>query len=62
MANSYKALKEEFVSNLSGGSISEINVVTAVAPVGPSVHPSQAIAYILGIIRFSSLPLSLANC
>ena len=33
MAQSYKALKEDFVSNLSGGSIWEINFVTAVAPV-----------------------------
>ena len=33
MANSYKALKENFVSNLSGGSIAEVNLVTAVAPV-----------------------------
>ncbi|KAL8934719.1 MAG: hypothetical protein Q9211_005079 [Gyalolechia sp. 1 TL-2023] len=32
MAQSYKSLKENFVSNLSGGSISEINYVTAVAP------------------------------
>lgn len=30
---SYKALKEDFVSNLTGGEISEINYVTAVAPV-----------------------------
>ncbi|KAI0910361.1 GWT1-domain-containing protein [Ustulina deusta] len=30
---SYKQLKEDFVSNLSGGSISEINYVTAVGPV-----------------------------
>ncbi|EPQ62989.1 Bgt-2379 [Blumeria graminis f. sp. tritici] len=29
----YKALKEDFVSNLTGGTISEINYVTAVAPV-----------------------------
>ncbi|CZR54991.1 probable GPI-anchored wall transfer protein 1 [Phialocephala subalpina] len=29
---SYKALKEDFVSNLTGGDISEINYVTAVAP------------------------------
>ncbi|KAE8451435.1 Glucosaminyl phosphatidylinositol (GlcN-PI) nositol acylation protein [Mollisiaceae sp. DMI_Dod_QoI] len=29
---SYKALKEDFVSNLTGGEISEINYVTAVAP------------------------------
>ena len=33
MAQSYKTLKEAFVSNLSGGSIWEINHVTAVAPV-----------------------------
>ncbi|KAI0535786.1 GWT1-domain-containing protein [Xylaria digitata] len=32
-ATSYKHLKEDFVSNLSGGSISEINYVTAVGPV-----------------------------
>ncbi|KAI0810251.1 GPI-anchored wall transfer protein 1 [Xylaria sp. FL0064] len=30
---SYKQLKEDFVSNLSGGSVSEINYVTAVGPV-----------------------------
>lgn len=33
MAQSYKSMKEDFVSNLSGGSIGEINQVTAVAPV-----------------------------
>jgi phosphatidylinositol glycan class W len=33
MANSYKTLKEDFVSNLAGGSIFEINNVTALAPV-----------------------------
>ncbi|KAH6711860.1 GWT1-domain-containing protein [Leptodontidium sp. MPI-SDFR-AT-0119] len=32
MAASYKALKEDFVSNLTGGEIGEINYVTAVAP------------------------------
>ncbi|KAI9868214.1 MAG: Glucosaminyl phosphatidylinositol (GlcN-PI) nositol acylation protein [Trichoglossum hirsutum] len=32
MANSYKTLKEDFVSNLTGGSINEINAVTTVAP------------------------------
>lgn len=34
MAASYKSLKEDFVSGLTGGDISEINLVTAVAPVG----------------------------
>ncbi|KAI0998554.1 GPI-anchored wall transfer protein 1 [Podosphaera aphanis] len=33
IATTYKALKEDFVSNLTGGSIGEINAVTAVAPV-----------------------------
>ncbi|KAF9869631.1 gpi-anchored wall transfer protein [Colletotrichum karsti] len=32
-AESYKKLKEDFVSNLSGGLVSEVNYVTAVAPV-----------------------------
>ncbi|KAF4784230.1 hypothetical protein HER10_EVM0005719 [Colletotrichum scovillei] len=32
-AASYKKLKEDFVSNLSGGSASEVNYVTAAAPV-----------------------------
>ncbi|CAL8583540.1 Glucosaminyl phosphatidylinositol (GlcN-PI) nositol acylation protein [Xanthoria parietina] len=32
MAQSYKSLKEDFVSNLSGGAVWEINYVTAVAP------------------------------
>lgn len=35
MAQSYKTRKENFVSNLSGGTVSEINWVTAVAPVSP---------------------------
>ncbi|TAQ83661.1 hypothetical protein B7494_g8016 [Chlorociboria aeruginascens] len=39
MAASYKSLKEDFVSNLSGGEVSEINYVTAVAPV--STYPPQ---------------------
>ncbi len=33
IAASYKSLKEDFVSNLTGGEIWEINYVTAVAPV-----------------------------
>ncbi|KAL8903980.1 MAG: hypothetical protein Q9171_007206 [Xanthocarpia ochracea] len=32
MAQSYKSLKQDFVSNLSGGGIWEVNYVTAVAP------------------------------
>jgi hypothetical protein len=36
MAASYKSLKEDFVSGLTGGSISEINLVTIVAPVRTS--------------------------
>lgn len=33
MARSYKQLKEDFVSNLSGGPVAEIAQVCAVAPV-----------------------------
>jgi hypothetical protein len=33
MTASYKSLKEDFVSGLTGGSIREINFVTAAAPV-----------------------------
>jgi len=33
MASDYKLAKEAFVSNLTGGSISEINKVALVAPV-----------------------------
>ncbi|POS84606.1 hypothetical protein EPUL_004443 [Erysiphe pulchra] len=39
-AASYKVLKEEFVSNLTGGSISEINYVTAVAPTNAATTDS----------------------
>ena len=42
MGKSYKALKEDFVSGLTGGSISEINTVTAVAPVR-KIHRSRCI-------------------
>jgi hypothetical protein len=38
MAASYKSLKEDFVSNLTGGEIGEINSVTAVAPVSSHAH------------------------
>ena len=34
MDQEYKLRKEAFVANLSGGSITEINLVTLVAPVG----------------------------
>ncbi|KAG0651485.1 GPI-anchored wall transfer 1 [Hyphodiscus hymeniophilus] len=37
MAASYKSLKEDFVSNLTGGEIGEINYVTAIAPVAAIV-------------------------
>lgn len=43
MAASYKSLKENFVSGLTGGEISEINYVTAVAPVRSQLSP----AYVL---------------
>lgn len=33
LAKTFKELKEDFVANLPGGEISEINYVTAVAPV-----------------------------
>ena len=42
MSQSYKTLKEDFVSNLSGGSVSEINLVTAVAPVGELTSHTSA--------------------
>jgi len=51
MSQSYKALKEDFVSNLSGGDINEINYVTAVAPVliTPHKYPPHCIADILQV-------------
>jgi phosphatidylinositol glycan class W len=33
IAASYKALKEDFVSNLTSGEIGEINFVIAIAPI-----------------------------
>jgi hypothetical protein len=38
---SYKQMKEEFVSNLSGGPVSEIAHVCAVAPVRPHARPKN---------------------
>ncbi|KAK6582192.1 hypothetical protein PZA11_005889 [Diplocarpon coronariae] len=49
MAASYKALKEDFVSNLTGGEISEINYVTAVAPV------SLPASFLAAVILWSTL-------
>ena len=53
MAQSYKTLKEDFVSNLAGGKISEINYVTAVAPVCTIVYLSTTLT--VAIIGCSSL-------
>lgn len=41
-STSYKELKEDFVSNLSGGSVSEICYVTSVAPVSARPLLSQS--------------------
>lgn len=38
---SYKQRKEDFVSNLSGGSVAEINYVTSVAAVGTPISPAH---------------------
>ena len=41
-AADYKVRKEAFVSNLSGGTITEINLVTLVAPVSSlETYPPQ---------------------
>lgn len=43
---SYKQLKEDFVSNLTGGPVSEIAAVTAVLPVGCAPPPSACHVYV----------------
>lgn len=58
MAQSYKVLKEEFVSNLSGGGILEINQVVAVASVGKIIFPQAA----LFADQFDSLPFCSGQC
>lgn len=52
MAASYKAMKEDFVSNLTGGEISEINYVTAVAPVS---FPQEATTYLLTATQIAAI-------
>ena len=48
MAASYKSLKEDFVSGLTGGNISEINYITAVAPVRfPEPHGPSSVKEII---------------
>lgn len=60
MAEPYKLLKEDFVSNLSGGEVSEINAVTAIAPVSASkcTHLTHVRVFLISILdtgRFPSL-------
>ncbi|KIH89424.1 phosphatidylinositol glycan, class W [Sporothrix brasiliensis 5110] len=70
-ANNYKKLKEDFVSNLSGGSANEVILVTAVAPRRQSFfRPYSPLAFVvdfflntgailLAITLYSSQPLLL---
>lgn len=55
MAQSYKTLKENFVSNLSGGIVSEINWVTAVAPVSLSRRNKSFPANTIILDRISTM-------
>lgn len=50
MTQSYKALKEDFVSNLSGGSVLEVNYVTAVAPVRPQLALAKPHTYCMSLV------------
>ncbi|KAI9744591.1 MAG: Glucosaminyl phosphatidylinositol (GlcN-PI) nositol acylation protein [Claussenomyces sp. TS43310] len=54
---SYKALKEDFVSNLTGGTITEINYVTAVAPAALIVW-SVLQSRLLFFTRYGPLPFA----
>jgi glucosaminylphosphatidylinositol acyltransferase len=59
MANSYKTLKEDFVSNLPGGSIEEVHLVVLVCPVQasalfmprPQLTPTQAAALFWSVLQ-----------
>ena len=55
MAHSYKALKEDFVSNLSGGGIWEITVVTLVAPVRSSASGKCNWAHVMCTVSCSAV-------
>jgi len=50
MAQSLKNLKQDFVSNLTGGTINEINLVTAVAPVIPPDGLVQLVSWLMAVI------------
>ncbi|KAI5293616.1 hypothetical protein KEM55_007014 [Ascosphaera atra] len=54
MSGDYKSRKEAFVSNLTGGDISEINQVTLVAPVRHSSPPN--------VLTFTKLTVNPGRC
>lgn len=53
-SNNYKALKESFVSNLSGGSIWEINEVSFVLPVSILKHSARSMGSMLTTLGWCS--------
>lgn len=54
MAPSSKAAKEDFVSGLTGGTVAEINLVTAVAPVGHEITSYGLLSgCIFGLVNFA---------